>query len=430
MISLMPKVAYQTMVKEVGWTRRKIILVNDPEIVQRIMTAEVADYPKSDLMSGALAPLVRNSVFVSNGETWERQRRVISPAFSHMRLGNAFTSMAEAVDLYEETLDRYAETGEEFSLEAAMSNLTADIICRTIFSRTLGGEAAQRVYKAFADFQDSVANVRVFRLWLGRAFDDIPQPIAVARAAGEIREQIGVMLDERQADTRSDLSDIAGDIINATDPRDGSAFTREELIDHIGVFFLAGHETTAGALAWAFYILAHQPDAVRRIRDEINTVAEGGTLGIEAVKKLEFTKNVFKETLRLYPPLGFIPRVALRAGQVGGISFPRGAMILISPWLMHRHEVFWKEPDLFDPDRFTSGREKEILKGTYLPFGQGPRICIGAAFGLIEATLCLARVIARYDIEIMRPETVRPAARLTTRTASGIAAKLKRRQWI
>ena len=259
----MPKIAYQTMIKEVGWTRRKIILVNDPEIVQHIMTAEVADYPKSDLMAGALAPLVRDSVFVSNGEVWERQRRVISPAFSHMRLGNAFTSMAAAIDLYEETFDRYAETGEEFSLEAAMSNLTADIICRTIFSKTLGGEAAQRVYKAFADFQDSVANVRVFRLWLGRAFDDISQPVAVTRAATEIREQIGVMLDEREADTRSDLSDIAGDIMKATDPRDGSAFTREELVDHIGVFFLAGHETTAGALAWAFYILAHQPDAVR-----------------------------------------------------------------------------------------------------------------------------------------------------------------------
>ena len=113
---------------------------------------------------------------------------------------------------------------------------------------------------------------------------------------------------------------------------------------------------------------------------------------------------------------------------MGGLSFPRGAMILISPWLMHRHEAFWKDPDLFDPDRFTPIREKEIPKGAYLPFGQGPRICIGAAFGLIEATLCLARVIARYDIDIMRPETVRPAARLTTRTVSGIAAKLKRRR--
>lgn len=427
MISLMPQSAYQTMVAEVGWTRRKIILVNDPDIVQQMMTSDVDTYPKSDLMADALAPLVRDGVFVSNGESWERQRRMIAPAFSHMRLTNAFTSMVQSVDQYQEVFDKRAENHEEFSLEEAMSSLTADVVCRTIFSRTLGVGPAQRVYNSFAEFQDSVANVRVFRLWLGKAFANVHQPEPVSRSAAEIRDQIGVMLDERIADSRPELSDIAGDIIKARDPLDDSQFTREELIDQIGVFFLAGHETTAGALAWALYILAHQKDAVMRIREEVNQVSEGKDLDTEIVKKLEFTKNVFRETLRLYPPLGFIPRVALRAGQFGSVKFPRGALMLVSPWLMHRHEALWPNPDRFDPDRFSATREKDIPSGAYIPFGQGPRICIGAAFALMEATLILARIVSRYDIEIMRANDVYPAARLTTRTANGITARLTRR---
>lgn len=427
MISLMPQSAYQTMVAEVGWTRRKIIMVNDPEIIQRIMTSEIAEYPKSDLMTGALAPLVRDGVFVSSGESWERQRRMIAPAFSHMRLGNAFSSMVQSCDQYEEIFDQHALENDVFSLEEAMSHLTADVMCRTIFSRTLGTTLAQRVYRAFAEFQDSVANVRVFQLWMGRAHAEVRQPASVLKSASEIRDQIGIMVDERMADTRHELSDIAGDIIKARDPLDGSQFTREELIDQIGVFFLAGHETTAGALAWAFYILAHQPDAMRRIREEVEHVSKGAALDMEMVKKLEFTKAVFKETLRLYPPLGFIPRVAIKDGQMGDLTFPKGALVLISPWLLHRHEALWANPDRFDPDRFAESREKAIPLGAYIPFGLGPRICIGAAFALVEATLILARVVSRYDIEIKRPEDVYPAARLTTRTTNGIEAKFTKR---
>lgn len=427
MISLMPEVAYNTMVSEVGWTRRKIILVNDPELVQSILTAEAGHYPKSDLMAGALAPLVRDSVFVSSGETWERQRRMIAPAFSHMRLGNAFSAMLESVDRYQEQFDQHAVSGDVFSLEEMMSHLTADVMCRTVFSRALSAGPAQSVYNAFAEFQNSVANVRVFRLWLGRAFADVRQPEAVIRSAAEMRRQIGIMIDDRIADDRDGISDIAGDIIAAIDEADGSAFSRDELIDQIGVFFLAGHETTAGALAWSLFILAHQPEAVKRIREEVLRMGGASALDINAVKRLEFTKAVFKETLRLYPPLSFIPRVAIRAGQVKNIRFPKGAMMLISPWLLHRHRLLWRDPDRFDPDRFIGDREKTIQPGAYIPFGMGPRVCIGAAFALLEATLILARVVCRYDISIERAETVQPAARLTTRTANGMNARFNLR---
>ena len=428
LLSLMPDFAYRTHISTVGRTRRKILLVNDPDLVRIIMDKAVGKFPKSDLMVGALAPLVRDSVFVSHGDTWERQRRMISPAFSHMRLNHAFNAMEEAVNQYEQVLDTHAITGSVFSLEESMSYLTADVVCRTIFSRPLDTGTARQVYDSFAVFQDSVANVRVMNLVLGRAFDEIKQPREVIRSAANIRLNVGKMVDERLNDNTDAYSDIAGDIIAARDPVDGSKFSREELIDQIGVFFLAGHETTAGALAWALFILSQQPSIVDRMREEIKLHQESSGLDIDCVKKLNFVRNVFKETLRLYPPLAFMPRVALEPGRIGDEAFPRGALIMISPWLIHRHYKLWENADRFDPDRFDRESDQESISSAYLPFGMGPRICIGSAFALIEATLILARLIDRYDFHATDPARVKPAARLTTRSSNGISAYINLRR--
>ena len=423
----MPEATYQTPISLVGRTRRKILLVNDPELVRIIMEKDVKKFPKSDLMVGALAPLVRNSIFVSDGETWERQRRMISPAFSHMRLSHAFRAMEKAVDDFQEVMDDKAKNGSIFSLEESMSYLTADVVCRTIFSRRLDSGTARQVYDSFAVFQDSVANVRLMTLLIGRPFDEIKQPPDVIRSAANIRLNVGKMVDERVNEPQQAYADIAGDIIAARDPIDGSKFSREELIDQIGVFFLAGHETTAGALAWALFILSQQPEMVERMRKEIASIRTSEGMDINAVKKLNLVRNVFKETLRLYPPLAFMPRVALEAGRIGDEVFPKGALIMISPWLIHRHYDLWENPDRFDPDRFERKSDQTAIARAYIPFGMGPRICIGSAFALIEATLILARLIERYDFHAVDPERVKPAARLTTRSSSGISVYITRR---
>ena len=427
LLSLMPEFAYRTRVSTIGRTRRKILLVNDPQLVRIIMDGDVKKYPKSDLMVGALAPLVRNSVFVSDGAAWERQRRMIAPAFSHMRLNHAFNAMKQAVDEYEVILDNNANKGIVFSLEESMSYLTADVVCRTIFSRRLDSGTARQVYDSFAVFQDSVANVRVLNLVLGRAFAEIKQPRDVTRSAANIRLNIGKLVDQHLDGTKDGCSDIASDIIAARDPIDGSSFSREELIDQIGVFFLAGHETTAGALAWALFILSQQPSMVSRMREEIETNRSKMAMDINCVKKLNVVRNVFKETLRLYPPLAFMPRVALESGRIGDEVFPKGALIMISPWLMHRHYDLWENPDRFDPDRFERETNQSAVANAYVPFGMGPRICIGSAFALIEATLILAKLIERYDFHAVDPERVKPAARLTTRSSNGISVYITRR---
>jgi cytochrome P450 len=426
LLSLLPDLAYRELVTPLGVSRRNILLVNDPQAVADILVNGEGWFPKNDLMVGALEGLVGNSIFVSDGAAWKRQRRMIDPAFSHMRINQAFTAMAGAVDDYVRTADGLAAGGETFSLDAAMSLLTADIICRTIFSRPLASDIGWDVFHAFADFERRVASVELGRLLLGKPFAKVTQPAPVQKACAVIRGHFNTMLDDWVAAGGAESDDIAGAIMAARDLATGNGFSREELIDQIGVFYLAGHETTASVLTWAFFMLSQRPEIVARMRAEIATIAGDGPILIEHTKKMAFTRNVFREALRLYPPITFIPRVAAIDTVVAGRRVKRGTMIMIAPWTLHRHRAFWRDPEAFDPDRFLPEREREIRPGTYIPFGLGPRICVGAAFATVEAGLILASLVRRYDIISDNPGDVRPVARLTTRPAREIMCRFVR----
>jgi cytochrome P450 len=238
---------------------------------------------------------------------------------------------------------------------------------------------------------------------------------------------LGELLDTHLlADGRS-FDDIASAVIAARDDLGGRAFTREELIDQLGVLFLAGHETSASVLTWVFFILATQPQVVARMRAEIDAVVGDGEVEFEHTKRLVFVRNVFRETLRLYPPITFLPRIANERTMIGDYPVKRGALVMIAPWTLHRHVDYWRNPDEFDPDRFLPEREAELTPGAYIPFGLGPRICAGAAFATIEATLLIARLFRRFDFHVRDAEKVRPAARLTTRPAEQIMCTVARR---
>lgn len=427
LLSLLPDKAYDEMITPLGRSRRGIVIVNEPALVVKILADPDGIFPKNDLMVGALAPLVGDSIFVSDGKRWRRQRRMIEPAFSHMRINRAFDSIAQAIDDYERRLDETAEAPQVFSLDAAMSHLTADIICRTIFSRSLESQMARDVFDSFLIFERSVANVNLTHLLFGRPWAPARQPPHVLEACRRIRLHIGAMLAPRLATDAPPFDDIAAAIIASVDAETGARFSEEELIDQLGVFFLAGHETTASVLTWCFYIIATLPAVAERMRAEIARIAGDGPIGFEQVKKLTYVRNVFRETARLYPPITFLPRVAARATEIGGRQVPRGAMVMIAPWAIHRHRRLWEAPDRFDPDRFSPERETEIEPGRYIPFGIGPRVCVGAAFATIEATLILARLVRRYDFAVNDAARVRPVARLTTRPKDEISVRARRR---
>ena len=424
LLSLLPAEAYRMRVGRLGFSRRTILLVNDPALVRQVMVDELDAFPKNDLFVGALAPLIGEGVFISSGETWRHQRRMIEPAFSHMHLRRAFAHMDAAVTDFEARLDDKADGGAPFSLDAAMTHLTADIMYRAIFSNSLESRAAQEVFEAFGQFQESVANVQILRLILGKPWAKVRQPATAQAACDRIRGLLRRLIAARLEMRSGGEDDIAGDIIAARHPESGRGFDLEELVDQIGVFFLAGHETTASTVTWALFILSQRPEMAARARAEIDAVVGDGPLDLEAAKRLVFLRAVLKETLRLYPPGAFLPRVALRPMEIGGHRVPRGGMVMIAPWIIHRHRRLWDEPDHFDPDRFLGAREKAQTQGAYLPFGVGPRVCIGGAFALTEGTLILARLLRRYRIEVTNAEKVRPVVRLTTRPAIDIQVRV------
>ena len=426
LLSLVPADAYKKPVTHLGYSRRSIILVNDPEAVRHVMTDPLGVFPKNDLFVGALEPLVGDSIFVSHGDTWQRQRAMIDPAFSQLRIKNAYPAMAAAVRAAEERLDAMAASGETLSLDVLTSQLTADVICRTMFSEALDGSTAQRVFHLFGRFERSVASVNLGQLIFGKPWADVRQPAAVLEACEEIRDLIGEFVDPRLAAPDQGPDDIVGAVIRARDPATGEPFTREELIDELGVFFLAGHETTASALTWALYILSQQPATLARLRAEVAATCGNELPDFESVKQLTFVRSVFREALRLYPPITFIPRVAAETTEIAGVRIPRGAMVMISPWTTHRNELQWRDPDRFDPDRFMPDALEDPRPNTFLSFGLGPRVCIGAAFATIESGLILARLASRFDFEPLAADKVWPVARLTTRPAEEIQCRVRR----
>lgn len=427
LLSLVPIDAYREMTMVVGKTRRGILLVNEPSLVTHILSDPQGIFPKNDLMVDALEALVGDAMFVSSGDLWRSQRRMIEPAFSHMRINRAFGQMTAAVDQHEAWLDALIARGETYSLDQAMGHLTADVITRTIFSSPLESQAAQDVFAAFTVFERTVASVNIKALLLDKPWSRTKQPPAVLEACRLIRKHIGDMIDPRLVPDAPVHDDLAAAVIAARDGESGAGFTREELVDELGVFFLAGHETSASVLTWVFYLLAMQPQVVARIRDEVDSVVGDGSVEIEHAKRLPFIRSVFRETMRLYPPITFLPRVATEDTTIGPHAVKRGTMLMIAPWTIHRHERLWDNPDRFDADRFSPERERAMPPGAYIPFGIGPRVCVGAAFATLEAALIIARLVRRYDFQVVSSDPVIPVARLTTRPLHEIIVRARRR---
>jgi len=426
LLSLLPAAAYRMRIGPLGYSRRSILIVNDPTWVREILTERADIFPKSDLMVNALEPLIGDAMFVSSGDTWRRQRAMIDPAFTLIRLSRAFPAMVAALDDYEARLESLAATGETFSLDMAMGHLTADIICRAVFSTSLQSRTARDVFDAFAVFERSVEQVKLWRLIMDPAWTKPPQQPQVLAACRQIRRHLGDLVDTHLHAAPNTYDDIAAAMI-AAEGGDGAKFTREDLLDQLGVLFLAGHETTASALTWAFYILAMQPDIAARIRSEVTTISGDGPIELDHIRQLPFVRNVFRETLRLYPPITFLPRVAAERTRIGGRNVRKGALIMIAPWALHRHSTYWRAPNVFDPDRFSAAREHELTTGAYIPFGYGPRVCVGAGLAAMEAALILARLVRRFDFHVADAEHVRPVARLTTRPAEEIRCTVTRR---
>lgn len=404
-----------------------VFMVNDPVWVKRILVDEPKKYPKHRLMHKMLEPLLGNSIFTSNGEVWERQRRLVDAGFGQARLRLVFPLMTAAID---DMLARMSTqtAGQAYEVDPEMTHVTADVIFRTILSETLTAQDADNIFNAFNDFQLHAQRALMLSIYkLPTYFAER----ASKKAADKIRPVIADVIAKRYAEKQNGEAqihhDILAGIMEAVDPVAHDSFSYEEMVDQICMLFLAGHETTASSLTWSLYLISNCPDLQTAMLAEMNRVAPNRAFAFEDIKQLDIITNVFKEALRLYPPVGFFSREATEQHYIRNKDIKPGSALLVSPWLIQRHSDHWQDPHAFVPERFDTEAGKESCKHAYLPFSKGPRVCTGQGFAMQEAVLILASIVRTFEIGKVEAHIPKPVGRVTIRPENGVKVKLNKR---
>ena len=416
-----------------------LLLVNEPAAVRQVLVSEVEAFPKHPYMLWILEPLIGRGIFAVNGEEWAQQRRLLDQAFQMAQLQRVMPQMAAACQASLARLEAQVAgdlvAGRSVDADAEMTLVTADVIVRTILSRSLEGAEAEAIFAAFTRYQKRAGRALMLRLLrLPRR----PLQGYLARDAAPIRALLAAAIDARLNAPAGHApgDDLLAALIEARDPETGACFSREQLLDQVCVLFLAGHETSASALGMAVYLLGCFPEVQQRLRAEVLEVlgsragAPDQPLGFEDLRQLSYGAAIFNETLRLYPPLSFFSRESQANTELAGSRCPMRALVTISPWVIQRHEQHWSEPNAFRPERFLSDAnadDRRLARDAFLPYGLGPRKCPGAAFAQQEALLVLAELVRRFEVlpdPGHEPELV---ARLTLRSRNGIRVRLRAR---
>lgn len=402
-----------------------LYVINDTKEVKRMMVDEVREFPKSAFLHELLSPLLGESIFTTNGEVWKKQRELLRPSFEMTRINKVFNLMSEAVA---DMMDRFSKYPNHAIIEVdeAMTFITADVIFRTIMSSKLDEEKGKKILNAFVTFQEQSVHTamrRMFRFpkWLSYVLGDRKR----AKAGDVIRQVLSDIIKPRydMADN-AEFEDILGSLLLVVDADTNKRFSFEEILDQVAMLFLAGHETTASSLTWTLYLLSLYPKEQEKAYEEITQVLQGGAIEISHLRQFKYLTNIFKESLRLYPPVGFFAREAKKDTQVRDKLIKKDSGVVIAPWLIHRHEEFWTNPHGFNPSRF----EGEYKKDAYLPFGVGERICIGQGFAMQEAILILANILKTYKLELEEGFVPDVVGRLTVRSTNGMRIKFSKRE--
>lgn len=428
-LSAQPARLYRAWMAEFKTPFFRSYLCNQPQLVDLVLKERPDDFPKSDRIREGLTPLLGNSVFVTNGETWKRQRRIIDPAFEGGRLRDTFPAMLQAGQGAVTRMTALAH-GDPIEIEAQTSHAAADVIFRTLFSIPIENEVATRVFEEFREHQRTQPVVNLGAL--------LPLPRWVPRlhqrrtkeTAAVIRRLITQLTQTRMKEITAGTApdDLATKIMTTEDPETGEKFDTDEMVDQVVIFFLAGHETSASALAWALYLMALYPEWQTRVAQEAEEVCNTIGPSFGDMSKLRLARDVFRETLRLYPPVPMMVREAACPERFRDRPVRKGSQIVLSPWHLHRHERLWDRPDDFDPERFGTENGKACLREAYLPFSAGQRVCTGAGFAMIEGTLLLSMLVRACRFEVVENRPAMPVAHLTVRGKDGIWLKVTPRQ--
>ena len=424
-LSAQPARLYRAWMAEFKTPFFRSFLCNDPDLVNLVLKKRPRDFPKSKRVRTGLKPLLGDSVFITNGAQWERQRRIIDPAFEGGRLRHVFPAMWDAGVAAVDRL-RPLANGDPVEIEAETSHVAMDVIFRTLFSMPVENEIAAAAFTAFRAHQQAQPIVNLGAVLPLPRWLRAPHSRATKRTARKIRALIAQLTKTRAAEIRAGTApdDLATKIMTTPDPETGETFSNDEMADQIGIFFLAGHETSASALGWALYLLALYPDWQDRVASEAQNAFTPDKIYFSTLSRLQHSRAVFREAMRLYPPVPMYVREAAQPEVLRERTVPPGSQVILSPWHLHRHERLWDNPDGFDPDRFTTPNGKSCLRSAYIPFSAGPRVCPGSAFAMAEGVLLLSMLVRAYRFDAIAERPATPVAHLTVRARDGIYLRL------
>ncbi|OYV36329.1 MAG: cytochrome P450 [Rhodospirillales bacterium 20-64-7] len=402
--------------------RRSLFICNSPDTVRQVFVDDAANFErKSPQQRHALRPLIGDGLFISDGDVWRERRRAVAPLTHVSRLPELAPAMTQAAT---ERRDLWVRcTGQEIDVLGHMAEMTADVICRTIFGSQLGHAAARTVVTAFSEYQALIGQMDLLSL-LGLP-DMIPRLHGrrIRASAERIQTVVSNLMTDILKGARKDEPSL---IRSLSDPASGHALSAEAVRNEASVLFMAGHETTANTLAWAWFLLSQDPETEARLHAEVDQLA-GQPATYADLPALRFTRAVIEETLRLFPPVPIQAREAREARTIAEREVPAGAIVMLVPWLLHRHKLLWDQPDSFIPDRFMPGGSGVPSRYAYVPFSIGPRICTGAAFGLTEAVLCLATLAQTVRLTLRPGWPVMPVCRLTLRPGERLPMRIEPR---
>jgi cytochrome P450 len=411
MLATWGKLAYELMVINRPFLGRQSVLLNDPALIRHVLVDNHEAYGRSTAGIRILEPITGKGLFLSEGAQWKRQRRLMAPAFAPRNLG--FVAEASLAETERWLGGLAAGRRRAVDLLHAFQGVSLEIACRVLLSQSMDSHGAA-LRRLITRYGRRHARPSAFDLLLPDDWRS-PDDFGRQRFAREWRKLVDGIVAERAARPPAEKPADLFDAMRAATLEGGDAadaFGLEELRDQIGTLIVAGHETTALALFWSSYLLATHPE----VQDELFAEAEAADLTPEgiaaAAQELPLARAVVSEALRLYPPAFTLVRAAKEADQLGDVTVEQGALIVIAPWVLHRHHRHWVDPDGFRPERFLPGAQPPE-RFTYLPFGAGPRVCIGAQFALTEAAVVLARLVRESRIELVGRRPIQPVGIIT-----------------
>jgi cytochrome P450 len=403
----------------------RITVISDPAAIRHVLVDNAANYRKDDLQLRVLAPGLGRGLLTADGDEWRLQRRTLAPLFSPRTVASFLPDMNAAA---ERLVRRWRRNrpGRIVDLSLEMTRVTLDVLERTIFTNgpARDPDALGRAITRYFEAIGPIDPLDLFGMpdWLPR--------IGRVKARPAIRffeEVVGELTDARRALMASGKPaprDLLTLLLEAADPETGRGLSDLEVRANIVTFIGAGHETTANALSWSMYLLSKAPAVRERIEREVDEVLAERPVAAEDLERLVYTRAVLEEAMRLYPPVPFMSRAALAEDRIGTLRIPKGSLVTIAPYVLHRHRRLWDAPEAFDPERFLPERRARIDRFAYLPFGAGPRVCIGQAFAMQEATIVLAHAVRAARWDVVEGHEIRPVHRITLRPEGGVPAHL------